>query len=269
MMRKKTAVLLVLLVLAVSLPAQAIDSRDLTDYAASPMAIAWRSGDTIYVAVVNEFTSRDVYRIEIYNTQSRSPLASREVLVPGKCILIEAFEPRDIKSSAFPITEVMIYKGYFSRTIKIQEQAVFLTNDFLVPANTSFAVEVDLESFMRGTSRGRIVVDDEFTMFYNRSGGRISVTYEPGLDYYHSNIIEYRPPRLILTMRAPYVRDVDLLSFEIRHRPAGSWRDEYMMGPVLMVYGRDYTVLDNTKGGTSGSSSGGSGSFGSGWQERK
>lgn len=266
-MKRKAAALLVLLALAVSLPVKAIDSRDLANYAASPMAIAWRAGDAVYVAVVNEYTSRELYRIEIFDIQKRSPLAAREVLVPGKCILIEKFEPRDMKYSAYPASEVMISRGYFSRGITIQDSSVFVANEFVVPANTSFAVELDLYDIQRSTPSGRITVDDEFRMYYNRAGGRITVTYEPGLDYYLSNVIEYRPPRLILTMRAPYIRDVDLLSFEIRHRPLGTWREEYMMGPVFLVYGRDYTVLDNSKGSVSGSS-GGSGSSGSDWETR-
>jgi len=253
-MKSKAVPLIVFLVLVMSLPAMAIESRDLDDYAASPIALAWRVEDTIYVAIVNEFSSRDLYRIEIYDTQRRSALASREVIVPDKSILIESFESRDLKYTPFPIEAVTIYRGYYGRAIKIQDQSMFSVQDYLVPANTSFPVEVDLYGIQRTTPSGRIIVDDDFRMYYGRTGGRIAVTYEPGIDYYHSNIIEYRPPKLTLTMRAPYIRDVDLLSFEIRHRPTGSWREEVVQGPVFIVYGRDYKVLDNTKGGRTSSS---------------
>ena len=256
-MRLKAVPLVFLIVLIASLPAMALDSRALADYAESPMAIAWRERDTIYVAVVNEYTSRYLYRIEIYDAQRRDVLAQREVLVPGKSILIESFESRDLKYTSYPIEEVGIYSGFYGRRIKIQDHSMFVVQDYLIPANASFTVEVDLEGIQRGASSGRIMVDNEYTLFYNRPRGKISVSYEPGLYYYHSNIIEYQPPGLTLTMRAPYLRNVDVLSFEVRHRPTGVWREEAFPGPVFIVYGSEYAVLDNTGGvrSSSGSSS--------------
>ena len=107
-------------------------------------------------------------------------------------------------------------------------------------------------------------MDDEFIMFYNRSGGRISVTYEPYFDYYHSNIIEYHSEAYPHHAGA-LCRDVDPL---LRTGTALQVMARRIHDVVLMVYVRDYTVLDNTKGGTSGSSSGGSGSSGGGLIKR-
>ena len=48
-------------------------------------------------------------------------------------------------------------------------------------------------------------------------------------------------------MRTPYFRDVDILSFGITNLPAGSRREQLIYGPVFLVYGSDYRLLDNTK----------------------
>ena len=256
---KRIVSLVLLLLLLAAVPAAALESRDIQNYNTTPMALAWRTGDTIYVAIVNEYTSRELHRIEIYDIQRRSALAKREVIVPGKSILIEAFEARDLKSTRFPIEEVTIYTGYYGRTIKIQDGDLFAVNDYLVPANTSIRVDVDIAGIRGAAASGRLVVDDKFYLVNQRIDGRITVNYEPGIDYVHSNIIEYRPPTLTLTMRTPSVRNVDLLSFNIRHRPSGDWRDELIVGPVIIVYGREYRVLDNT--GDRSSSSGSSGDW--------
>lgn len=246
MMKLRLVPLVLLLLLVTAFPAAALDSRDLQNYNTTPMAVAWRNGDIIYVAVVNEYSNRDTYRLEVYDVQRRSSLAKREVLVPGKSILIESFDVRDFKGARFPIEEITIYRGYYGRAIKIQDSELFNVKDYLVPANTSIAIEVELDSIRGSNKIGRIMVDDDFTLLNERLYGRITVNYEPGIAYYHSNVIEYQPPKLILTMRTPYVRDVDLLNFSIRHRPDGVWRDEVIVGPALIVYSRDYRVLDNT-----------------------
>ena len=131
-MRLKAVPLVFLIVLIASLPAMALDSRALADYAESPMAIAWRERDDLCYAV-NEYTSRYLYRIEIYNAQRRDVLAQREVLVPGKSILIESFESRDLRYTPYPIKEVGIYAEFYGRRIKIQDHSMSWSKTILYP----------------------------------------------------------------------------------------------------------------------------------------
>lgn len=242
-MKLRMILIVLLLVCIVSVPVLALESRDIRNYNESPMAIAWRKNDTIYVAIVNENSARDSYRIEIYDAQRRSALVKREVIIPGKSILVESFTSRDLKNAKSPIQEVTIYSGYYGRTIKVQEHEWFTVDDYLVPANSSITVQVDVSSIRGSSSFGRIVVDDVFEMYNSRNTGRISVKLYSGFSYTSPNIIEYGQPKLILTMRTPYIRDVDLLSFGIAHRPSSARRDEYTLGPVILVYGRNYEVL--------------------------
>ena len=210
-MRLKAVPLVFLIVLIASLPAMALDSRALADYAESPMAIAWRERDTIYVAVVNEYTSRYLYRIEIYDAQRRDVLAQREVLVPGKSILIESFESRDLRYTPYPIKEVGIYAEFYGRRIKIQDHSMFVVQDYLIPANASFTVEVDLGE---GASSGRIMVD-EYTLFYTCGNPQMNQAFTITIP-----TSRIRRPAT-LTMRAPYLRNVDVFSSAIAPQAYG------------------------------------------------
>ncbi len=250
-------IVLVLLV-AISLPTLALNSRELRDYNTSPRAISWRESDTIYVGIVNDSNSRQNYRIEVYDIQRRSNLARRDVIIPAKSILVETFTTRDLSSTRFPIEEVTIYEGtrsYYSRTIKIQDHDLFMVDRYIIPTNTSFSIEVDLARLSGNASSGRITIDNDFTMYNSRRNGGITANYNPGMNYLHRNVIEYGPPTLTLSMRSPSQRDVDFLSFEMAHRPVHAWRDELIAGPILMVYGGDYRLLGY---GSSSSSSSGS-----------
>lgn len=143
-MKAKTVSLIMLLCLIISFPASAITARDISDYSDVPMALAWREGDTIYVAIVNEYSSRQGYTIEVYDTQRRAALERRDIIVPGNSILIEALKPRITGGARFPIEEVTIYSGYRGRTIKIQENELFTVKDYVVPSNTVIDIDVDL-----------------------------------------------------------------------------------------------------------------------------
>ncbi len=247
-MKAKTVSLIMLLCLIISFPASAITARDISDYSDVPMALAWREGDTIYVAIVNEYSSRQGYTIEVYDTQRRAALERRDIIVPGNSILIEALKPRITGGARFPIEEVTIYSGYRGRTIKIQENELFTVKDYVVPSNTVIDIDVDLLGIRGYETRGRIIVDNEYMLSNTSRGGQITVKYDPGFSYTHRNIIEYRAPFLTITMRTPYFRDVGILSFGITNSPVGSWRSEYIYGPVFLVYGSDYRLIDNTTG---------------------
>lgn len=255
-MKAKTVSLIVLLCFIISFPVSAVTARDISDYSDTPMALAWREGDTIFVAIVNEYSSRQGYTIEVYDTQRRTALDKRDIIVPGNSILIEALRPRTTGGARFPIEEVTIYSGYRGRTVKIQESELFTVKNYVVPSNTAIDIEVDLLGIRGLETRGRIIIDNDYTLSNGSRSGQITVKYDPGFSYTHRNIIEYRAPFLTISMRTPYFRDVGILSFGLSNSPTGSWRSEYIYGPVFLVYGSDYRLIDNTSSQSTDTSSG-------------
>lgn len=246
-MRVKVIGLIMLFCLVVSFPVGAIVATDIADYRTSPMAVAWKEDDAVYVAIVNESTTRQSFAMEIYDSQRRTVLDSKEIIIPGKAILIETLKPRRSMGSRFTVEEVTIYKGYQGKTIKIQDSKIFAVENYIVPAATILEMEVDLKNIYDLEARGRLTIDSEYSLTNTRIGGQITVKYDPGLSYIHRNILEYRPPFLLVSMRLPYFRDVGILYFGFSNWPEGAWHSEYTYGPAIIVYGSDYDVLDNTK----------------------
>lgn len=256
-MKTRIIMLTLLVCLILSMPVAALTNQDISDYNVTPMAIAWRENNEIFVAIVNENTSRQGYTVEIYDTQRRASLFKEDFIIPGRTILIEKIQPRTTGNARFPIEEVTIFTGYRGRTIKIQDSPLFTVNNYIVPANTFIEVDVDLLGIRANETYGRIEVDNNYEMYNGRGTGQISLTYEPGYNYIYRTTIEYSPPHLSLSMRTPNIRGVDILSFGLRHRPSGSWRDQSVLGPVYLVYGRDYSLADNSSGRSSSDNSSG------------
>lgn len=243
-MKKRLFIIGVLILLLSSLPVSAFEPKDIYSYGETPLAIAWWEDNEIYVALANESSSRQSYTVEVYDTQRNTVLDRIETFVPSKTILVETLKPRTTGKASFPIEEVTIYSGYRGRTIRIQEHEWFTVDNYLVPLNTNIEVAVDLTG-IRGNGRsGRLIVDNEYTLSNTSRAGQITVKYDPGISYTHRNIIEYRPAYLTLSMRTPYVSGVNILSFGLSHSLQGSWRSDYIYGPVFMVYGNDMRVID-------------------------
>lgn len=236
----------ILLAIIIAVPVSAFSSRDIDAYSQRPMALAWWEGSDVIVALVNEDSSRQLYTVEIYDTQRRKTLAKSDLIVPSRSILIERITPEVTGNARFPIEEVTIYSGYRGRTIKIQDHEWFSLETHIVSANSNISVGLNLSGIRGSAQRGIIEVDREYSLANNNRTGQISVDYNPGFSYSHRNVIEYREPYLTLTMRAPNIRDVDILSFGLENLPSNAWRGDYIYGPVFLVYGNNYQIIDNT-----------------------
>ncbi len=245
-MKLKAGLFILILCLLIPIPVGALTARDILDYSDSPMAIAWREGQLIYVAIANEYSSRQLYTVEVYDTQRRLALDKMDIIVPANTVLIETLNPRS-SGGRFPIEEVTIYSGYWGRTIKIQDNDLFTVKDYVVPSNATIQIDADLPGLKGYETKGRLTVDDEYILANTNRRGQITVRYTPGFSNTYRNVIDYEIPVLNITMRTPYFRDVDILSFGITNLPAGSRREQLIYGPVFLVYGSDYRLLDNTK----------------------
>lgn len=254
-MKRKILGLCLLVFVLATVSGAAFESGDVASYGQLPMAIAWRENNEIYVALVNDTSYREMYTLEVYDTQRRANLVRAEISVPSKSVLIEKLNPKETGKARFPIEEVTIYSGYRSRTIKIQDHPYFKTGDYIVPANTNIAVEVDFVGLQGNSRAGRLEVDSVYTLYSSNRTGAIDVEFEGGYSFRWRTIIDYRPPHMKLTMRTPFIYGVDLLTFGITHEPEGTWISNYVYGPVLLVYGSDYRVIDNTGSPASSSSS--------------
>lgn len=244
-MKSKVIGLVLLWCFTLSLSVGAFDAKDIASYGQTPMAIAWKEGDSIVIAIVNNTSYRQNYTFEVYDTQRRTTLVKSDHLVPASSVLIEALNPRETGKAKFPIEEVTIYSGYRSRTIKIQDNPYFTVDNYVVPANSNIRVGVDFIGIRGNSTSGRLEVDPDFQMYVSSRTGAIAIDFEGGYTYRHRNTIEYRPPFMELTMRTPFIYGVDILTFGITQFPEGTWRSTYLYGPAFLVYGNDYRVIDN------------------------
>lgn len=245
-MKSRILILVIFIMILSTVSVVAFEAKDLDSYGQTPVAISWRESDTIYIALVNSSSSRQSYTLEVYDTQRRTTLIRAEVLVPSRSVLIEALNPRETGKARFPIEEVTIYSGYRSRTIKIQDNPYFTVDNYVVPANSNIKVGVDFIGIRGNNTAGRLEVDPDYRMYVGNRTGSISIDFEGGYSYKYRNTIEYRPPFMELSMRTPSIYGTDLLTFGVTHYPEGTWRSSYLYGPVLLVYGTDYRVINNT-----------------------
>lgn len=245
-MKRKILGLLLFMFLLTTVSVAAFEAADLASYGQTPVAISWRQNDTIFVALVNSASYRQVYTLEVYDTQRRVTLSRSEISIPSRSILIETLNPKETGKARFPIEEVTVYSGYRSRTIKIQDNPYFTVTNYVVPANSNIKVGVDFVGIRGNNATGRLEVDSDYQMYANSRTGSISIDFEGGYTYRYRNTIEYRPPFMELTMRTPFIYGADLLTFGITHYPEGTWRSNYIYAPVFLVYGSDYRLIDNS-----------------------
>ncbi len=214
------------------------------------MAVSWLTNDTVYVAIANNTLSRNTYTIETYEANRRNPVDRQSVVIPSRSVLIEAFPLRANQlRQEWPIQEVVVADRYNSVTITVQYDKYLSVKDYVMRANTNINIDVDLLAITRNTSYGQLLVDDEYSI---NSGGRGRITigaFEGGYTVSHGrNRVEYRPPYMQLSMRAPFMQGVGILTFGMMHLidgPGNNFR-EYIQGPQIMVYGSDVWLIDNT-----------------------
>ena len=120
---------------------------------------------------------------------------------------------------------------------------------YIIQANEQWDVSVDLGFLLESRDAVRLLIDDFYQVAGSNSRGRIQVkTFEGGLQYFPSrNSIEYVKPYMVLSMKAPQLNNVGVMTFSM-FKVVDGYRgyQEEIVGPTVLVYGRNLRFMDNT-----------------------
>lgn len=211
---------------------------------------AWRDGEDLYVALGNDSGARKTITLLVENRDDRwrPTFDERRVTLPADSVLVESFSSAVVRRG----TNLILTVTEGSRTVEIPIQVMgeFSHNGFVVEANTVWESALDLE-FLLSSDNARLLLDDFYTITGPGSRGRIQVkVLEGGLKYSaSSNSIEFERPYVVLSMRAPNINGISLMTFNARRvSDSNRGRGELVTGPTVMVYGRNIRFIDNTGG---------------------
>lgn len=240
-----------LLLLVVVAPVSAFSPRD-SYLGTNVSAIAWYDGTELSVAIANTASTRTTVTISTptLDSRGRQVFASKRVDVPAWTIVQQDFNPAAPRRNEQII--VRLAEGYRTTDIPAQTTGIMNVDSYVVQANTNWKVSVDLDFLLQDVGRTRLIVDDYYQTDSGYNQDRIRIeSLQGGLGQVrgNSNTIEYVRPSMVLTMKTPQVSDVTTMTFGIRKTDGSSWRDEYIQGPLIMVYGRNMRFT-----GSSGSS---------------
>lgn len=253
-MRKLIAVFVFLLVFSGTI--MAAQSREA--YLGNITAIAWLEGNSVLnVAIANESNTRSVVTIstDTWDSRWRPIFSDIRVAVPARSIIVESIRiepPRRGES-----LEVVITESRRGVTVPVQETSLFKTTSYVVEANSTWEVEVDLMSVFTDSRVRRLILDDFYTATGSSGRGRIQVSaFEGGWKYVASrNAVEYADPEMTLSMRTPQTNGLSALTFSISKVLDGyRLTEEEVPGPTILVYGRNMRLVGST--GSTGSDSG-------------
>lgn len=214
----------------------------------STVFVAWRDGEDLFVAIGNDTGSRKNITILVENRDDRwrPTYDERQVTVPPDSLLIESFSSSVVRRGSNLILTAR--EGSRSVEIPIQVMNGYGNRNFIIEANSVWEGTLDLE-FLLSNDNPRLLLDDFYTVIGSGSRGRIQVkTLEGGLKYSSSNnSIEFGKPYAVLSMRAPNINGISLMTFNT-YKVTDAYRGqrERIAGPVIMVYGRNVRFIDNT-----------------------
>lgn len=253
MVNKRTLALVFLMVFVVSFAtvAQAFTPRE--PVITEMPAVSWIEGNRIYVAVSNEDINRAEYTIELINSNQRlrPVIEKRNVVVPGRSVLVESFDLHmfGVRSTAPDI--VYISSNYQRTVVPVQTSDLYNVSSYVVAARERFDVTVSLADLLEGETGFQLIVDNEYFVKGTNATGEISVEHVygglkkvPG----RQNIFEYEQPSLVLGMRAPRMLGTGVLTFDMV-RAISEGRTTYrdiIPGPMILVYGTDMRFINNT-----------------------
>ena len=243
-MRKIVLVVLVVVLLSVPVMAAPRDA-----YLGDLAVVSWLEQDTVMVAIANESSSRKSVTVstDTWDSRWRPVFSDRTVLVPARTIIVEAFT----LSSYWRGDPVSIEISEWSRSITVEAQMsdIMQPTAYVIRANDEWEVKVDLAFLMDSREPVRLVIDDFYQVAGSGSRGRIQVKkFEGGLEYFPSrNSIEFVKPYMVLSMKAPQLNNVGVMTFSM-FRVVDTYRgyQEEIIGPTVLVYGRNLRFTDNT-----------------------
>jgi len=246
----KILLVALLIVSFVSTGTDAFTPRDAVETVDGP-SVAWLEDDILFVAVVNTARARERFTIEPPDRRWRSrPFEDLRVIVPGQTVMLESLrlDSEWLRAHEGELEEVIIDGGRAGRyEIPVQESISAMgVQYFVVQSDTRFEIDIDLQSLTDDARFSRLVIDEDYRMLGSRERGSIRIGDFSGGFVYDSrrNEVRYEAPHMSLEMRAPRIRETDLLTFDVTYYDHRD-RSTVVKGPQILVYGTDYRFVDN------------------------
>jgi len=247
-------VLAALLAISVLSPAAAFTPREqVRDTELN--AVAWLDDDVLYVAIANPSRRSERFFVDPpKDTRVRhDPFDWFSMTIPARGIMLKStsLSPRWDPRWDGELEKVLISGHDYPRetAVPVQKPVAGMKVDrYVAESRQTIEIDVDLNELMQDRTFHRLVVDREYTVIGSRERGRIDVTsFDGGFEHdRRRNEVVYRKPSMTLQMQAPRLWDVGLLTFDLTHYDERG-RSEVYEGPMILVYGADYTFIDETR----------------------
>lgn len=211
-------------------------------YLGDVAAVSWLDRDAVIVVLANESSSSSVVTVStnIWDSRWRPIFTERTITVPARSLVQEVFYLNEPLSNE-PLT-IRLSQRNRATTLNVQTSDLFKPTAYVVQANENISVEVDLSRFLTERENLRLMVDEYYRVNGSNTKGAVEIKkLEGGLRSGARNSIEFVQPLLELSMRAPQLNGVAILTFNMKKGQTdyGWGRGEDIQGPSILVYGRN------------------------------